>query len=112
VEFSVVHVILGMLFYGKTMEKVYITFGPIIKNSLYDLKTFAERFHEHFAESLSSLGFENTINDPEIWIVDKSLHNESFDIYVDDILIWSKDPMAVINYLEKIYILKNVDIPE
>jgi hypothetical protein len=32
--------------------------------------------------------------------------------YVDDILIWSKDPMAVIKALEKIYLLKNVGIPE
>ena len=31
---------------------------------------------------------------------------------LDDILIWSKDPMAEIKSLEKIYLLKNVGIPE
>jgi hypothetical protein len=31
---------------------------------------------------------------------------------VDDILIWSKDLMAVMKSLEKIYLLKNVGIPE
>jgi hypothetical protein len=31
---------------------------------------------------------------------------------VDDILIWSKDPMAVIKSLEKTYMLKSVDIPK
>jgi hypothetical protein len=31
---------------------------------------------------------------------------------VDDIRIWSKDPMAVIKALEKIYMLKSVGIPE
>jgi hypothetical protein len=31
---------------------------------------------------------------------------------VDDILIWSKDPMAVIKALEKTYMLKSVGIPE
>jgi hypothetical protein len=31
---------------------------------------------------------------------------------VDDILIWSKDPMAVIKSLEKTYMLKSVGIPE
>jgi hypothetical protein len=36
----------------------------------------------------------------------------SVDTYVDDILIQNKDPMAVIKSLEKIYLLKNVDIPE
>jgi hypothetical protein len=31
--------------------------------------------------------------------------------YVDDILIWSKDPMAIIKALDKIYMLKIVAIP-
>jgi hypothetical protein len=45
-------------------------------------------------------------------MVDKSSHYEYLATYVDDILIWSKDPMAVINSLEKTYMLKNVGIPE
>jgi hypothetical protein len=32
--------------------------------------------------------------------------------YVDDILIWRKDPMSVIKALEKTYMLKSVAIPE
>jgi hypothetical protein len=51
------------LLYGKTKEKVYITFGPefgailngknlVIDKSLYGLKTSAARFHEHLSESL------------------------------------------------------------
>jgi hypothetical protein len=31
---------------------------------------------------------------------------------VDEILIWSKDPMEVIRSLEKTYMLKSVGIPE
>jgi hypothetical protein len=45
-------------------------------------------------------------------MIDKTSHYEYLATYVDDILIWSKDPMAVIKCLEKIYLLKNVDIPE
>ena len=45
-------------------------------------------------------------------MVDKSSHCEYLAIYVDGILIWSKDPMAVIKSLEKTYLLKNVGIPE
>jgi hypothetical protein len=45
-------------------------------------------------------------------MVDKSSHYEYLATNVDDILIWSKDPMAVINALEKIYMLKNVAITE
>jgi hypothetical protein len=45
-------------------------------------------------------------------MVDKSSHYEYLDRYVDDILIWSKDPMEVIKSLEKKYMLKSVDILE
>jgi hypothetical protein len=39
-------------------------------------------------------------------------HYEYLATYIDDILIWSKDPMAVIKSLEKTCLLKRVDIPE
>jgi hypothetical protein len=45
-------------------------------------------------------------------MVKKSSHYEYLVTYVDDILIWSKDPMAVITALEKTYMLKSVGIPE
>jgi hypothetical protein len=41
-----------------------------------------------------------------------SSHDEYLATYVDDILIWSKDPMAVIKSLEKTYMLKRVGITE
>jgi hypothetical protein len=44
-------------------------------------------------------------------MVDKTLHYEYLTIYVDDILIWSKDPMAVIKAMEKTYMIKIVGIP-
>jgi hypothetical protein len=45
-------------------------------------------------------------------MVDKTSHYEYLATYVDDICIWSKDPMAVINSLEKIYLLKNLGVAE
>jgi hypothetical protein len=45
-------------------------------------------------------------------MIDESSHYEYLATYVDDILIWSKDPMSVIKSLEKIYVLKGVGIPE
>jgi hypothetical protein len=68
----------------------------IIDKSLYGLKTAAARFHEHLCESLLRLGLKKTKHDPELWMVKKSSHYEYLAKYVDDILIWSKDPMAVI----------------
>ena len=32
-------------------------------------------------------------------------------MYVDDVLIWNKEPMAVIKSLEQTYLLKSVGIP-
>jgi hypothetical protein len=78
---------------------------------LYGLKTSAARFHEHLSESLLRLGFKKTKHDPDLWM-DKSSHYEYLATYVDDILIRSKDPMAVIKALEKTYMLKSVGIPE
>jgi hypothetical protein len=79
---------------------------------LYGLKTSAARFHENLSESLLGLGFTKTKHDPDLWMVDKSLHYEYLATYVDDVLIWSKDRMEVIKSSEKAYMLKSVDIPE
>jgi hypothetical protein len=109
--------------YGKTKDKVNITAGSefganvhgknlIIDKYLYGLQTSAARFHEHLSESLLRLGFKNTKLDPDLWMVDESPYYECLETYVDEILIWSKDPMAVIESLEKTYMLKSVGIPE
>jgi hypothetical protein len=68
---------------------------------LYGLKTSAARFHEHLSESLLSLGFKKTKHDPDLWMMGKSSHYEYLATYMDAIIIWSKDPMAVINSFRK-----------
>jgi hypothetical protein len=45
-------------------------------------------------------------------MINKSTHYEYLATYIDDILVWSKDPMAVINSFKKIYVSKDVSIPE
>jgi hypothetical protein len=45
-------------------------------------------------------------------MVDKASHHEYLATNVDEILIWSKDPMVVIKSLKKKYMLKSVGIPE
>jgi hypothetical protein len=45
-------------------------------------------------------------------MMDNSSHYEYLATYVDGIFIWSKDPMAVIKALEKIFTLRGVGIPE
>jgi hypothetical protein len=60
---------------------------------LYGLKISAARY---LSKSLLRLGFKKTKHDLDLWMLDKSYHYEYLATYVDDILIWSKDPMAVI----------------
>jgi hypothetical protein len=79
---------------------------------LYGLKTSAARFHEHLSESFQRLGFKKTEHDPDLWVMENSSHYEYLATYVNDILIWSKNSIPVINSLEKTYMLKNVGIPE
>ena len=109
--------------YGKTKEKVYIIAGPefgpelqgsvlIIYKSLYGLRTSAARFHEHCAEKLRELGFKPSKFDSDFWYKDMGTHYEYLATFVDDLLVWSKDPMAVIEELKKTYILKGVGVPE
>jgi hypothetical protein len=74
--------------------------------------TSAARFHEHLSKSFLRLGFKKTKYDLDLWMVGKSSYYEYLATYVDDILIWSKDTMTVMNSLEKTYMLKNVQIPE
>jgi hypothetical protein len=50
--------------------------------------------------------FKKTKHDPDLWMVDKTSYYEHLGAYVDNILNWSKDPMAFIKSLEKIHLLK------
>jgi hypothetical protein len=75
--------------------------NPIIDKSLYGLKISALRFHGHLRKSILRLGFKKTKHDHDLWMVGKSSRYEYLSTYVDDILIWSKDPMEVIKTLEK-----------
>ena len=58
------------------------------------------------------MGYMPSKPDPNLWIKDVGTHYEYIATYVDDILIWSKDPMQIIDTLKCVYILKGVGIPE
>ena len=109
--------------YGKTKEKVYIKAGRefgkdmngkilIIVKSLYGLKTSAARFHECLSDKLREMGYRPSLTDADLWMIDKGTHYDYIATYVDDLLIWSRDPMAIIEKLKKSFILKGVGAPE
>ena len=109
--------------YGTTKEKVYLLAGPefgpesegivlLVARSLYGLCTSAEKFHETLGDSLKQLGYKPSHYDHDLWYIDKGTHYEYLASYVDNVLVWSKDPMAVMKALKKSYILKGVGVPE
>ena len=108
---------------GYTREKLYIIAGPefgpeaqgktlIIVRSIYGLRTSAARFHEQLTDVLRALGFQQSKADPNFFVKDKGTHYEYLASYVDDILVWSKQPMAVMDKLKEIYTMKGVGVPE
>ena len=109
--------------YGYTKEKVYVIAGPefgehkgkplIIHRGIYGLRTSSARFHEHLALRIRQLGLSPSKTDPDLYIreVDND-HYEYLATYVDDILVFSKHPMRIINELKKTYMLKGVGEPQ
>ncbi|HEY9297802.1 MAG TPA: reverse transcriptase domain-containing protein, partial [Phormidium sp.] len=108
---------------SKTKEQVAIKAGPefppelqglwlLIYKALYGLKSSSARFHEHLSVTLRKLGFTPSKADPDLWIKDKGDHYEYIARYVDDVIVFSKDPMAVMNELKKTYIMKGVGKPQ
>ena len=108
--------------YGKTREKVFVIAGPefgehcgkrmIIDKGLYGLKTSAARFHESLSAKLRSMGFRPCKADFDFWYRPKDDHYEYLATYVDDILAFSKDPMAIINDIQSSYMMKGIGVPE
>ena len=107
--------------YGKTREKVYIRAGRefgedagrqlIIDGGLYGLKTSAARFHEHLSNKLRSMGYTPSKADTDFWIKRVNDHYEYIATYVDDVLVYSRDPEAVIRELQCDYVLKGIGQP-
>ena len=92
-----------------TQEKVYIIAGPefgdreghtlVISKALYGLKSSGLRWSERLADVLRSMGFVPSKAEKDIWMRDKGTHYEYVAVYVDDLLIASKDPKAIIDAL-------------
>jgi len=93
---------------AKTKEKVYFVadagFGEreghilIIDKALYGLRTSGLRWHERFADTLRSMGF-NSRADPDVWMREKNGVYEYIAVYVDDLCIAAHDPQSITNEL-------------
>ena len=63
---------------------------------------------------LTKLGFQPTLADSDLWYKDCGSHYEYVSVYVDDLIISSKNPMKIIDELKKVgnFKLKGVGVPE
>src|SRR5688572_31562350 len=80
--------------------------------SIIWLKSSAARFHEHLSVALRKLGFRPSKVDPDFCIRDKGDHYDYIARYVDDVIVFSKDPMAVMTELKKTYTIKDAGMPQ
>ena len=82
-----------------------------IVRALYGLKSSGARWHDTFAATLRTAGFEACWADPDVWMrkarkPDGTPYWEYILCYVDDVLVISHDPNAVMNFLSGHYTLK------
>ena len=107
---------------AKSTESVYVIAGPefgpelegkrlIVDKALYGLRSSAARFHEHLSVKLREIGYEPSKADPDLWMKQVDDHWEYIARYVDDVIVFSKDPMSVMSELEKSYVMKGVGEP-
>ena len=75
----------------------------IIVKALYGLRSSGARYHEVMATTLHDMGFHPTLADPDLWIRDKEDHYEYVCVYVDDLMMISKNPQAFFDTLVSKY---------
>jgi Reverse transcriptase (RNA-dependent DNA polymerase) len=66
------------------------------------LKSSGKRWHERLFDVLLSLGFTSTKAEEDIWIKDMGDHYDYIAVYVDDMMVASKNPKWIIEGLEAV----------
>ena len=107
-----------------TNERVYAIAGAefgelrgrvvIIVKALYGLSSSSERWHSHFSDTLRSIGFKPTRYDRDVWIrlSATKVNYEYLCTHVDDFMIVSHNPEAVMQAIQDVYAVKSIGPPE
>lgn len=92
-----------------TKEKVAFTAGPefgeyeghtfVIVKALYGLRSSGARWHDRLYDALTGMGFTPSLADADIWMREQDDHYEYIACYVDDLMIASRNPKAIIDAL-------------
>ena len=93
-----------------TSEKVVFTAGPefgklaghtmVIRKAQYGLKSSGKCWHDRLHDVLLSMGFFPSKAEDDIWMRDAGDHYEYIAVYVDDLLIASRNPQGIIDQLQ------------
>ena len=93
-----------------TSEKVYFIAGPefgeleghtlLISKAQYGLKSSGRCWHDKLHDVLKDMGFQPSKAEEDIWMRDMDDHYEYIAVYVDDLMIASRNPKAIITALE------------
>jgi hypothetical protein len=84
----------------------------IVTRALYGLKSSGAAWRADLAASLRAMKFISSQADPDVWIRSAGTHYDMVLVYVDDILVFAKDPQTTINELGKLYELKPESVHE
>ena len=84
----------------------------VLTRALYGLKSSGAAWRADLAGTLRDLSFTSTQADPDVWIKQMTDHYEMVLVYVDDILIFSRNPRHVMDDLGKLYEMKPESVRE
>ena len=94
---------------AETKEKVYIIGGKefgereghtlTLHKALYGLRSSGLRWHERLADCLRDMGFTPSKAEPDIWMRKAEDHYEYIGVYIDDLVIVSKNPQEIADVL-------------
>ena len=71
----------------------------LIRKAQYGLKSSGKCWHDKLHDILRNFGFTPSKADEDVWMRKQESHYEYIAVYVDDLLIASKNPQAIIDYL-------------
>jgi len=108
---------------GYTKECVFFIAGCVLPprmsgksliavKAMHGLKSSSARFYENFSVALWKLRYQPSKTVPNLWVKKAGDHYDYNARYVDDVIVFSKSPMAIINELKKTYIMKDVGNPQ
>ena len=84
----------------------------VTPRALYGLKSSGTAWRADLAATLRDLKFTSSQTDPDVWLRNSGTHYDMIFVYVDDKLVFAKDPKFTMDELRELYELKPESIKE